>query len=66
MNIIELAQKRDEIMAAQDIYCPLCGQRQFSPFDKLFTKYMDKCVDCTDMAEDIVAIGNQIFQIIEG
>ena len=64
-NIIEVAKEKDLIMASQSIYCPLCGEKQFSPFDKLFTKAYDKCVDCTD-ADELEELSTNIFTIIEG
>lgn len=63
MNIIETAKNRDEIMASQQIHCPRCGNKQFSPFDKLYTKAYDICVDCTE-PEELELKGNNIFAII--
>jgi len=63
-NIIEIAGKRDEIMKSQHIYCPVCGQKQFSPFDKLFSSLNDKCIDCSDDA-NIAKQSEHIFAIIE-
>jgi len=63
-NIIEVAKKRDEIMASQSIYCPICGEKQFSPFDKLYASLNDKCVSCTG-AEDVEKNSNPVFSLIE-
>ena len=64
MNIIDLADIAGEIMASQKIFCPECQQKQFSPFDKLFTKAYDKCVDCTPAGE-LDDLSENIFAIIE-
>ncbi len=65
MNIIETAEKRDEIMSAMNIYCPICEARQFAPFDKLYTTAFDKCVACTDDADELELNGENIFAILE-
>jgi len=63
-DIIEIAKKRDEIMTSQFIYCPECGEKQFSPFDKLYTSLNDKCVDCSD-EDEVFSHSNNIFEILE-
>ena len=62
-NIIEVAENRDQIMASQNIYCPICSQKQFAPFDKLYTKTYGKCVDCS-MPEEVEQNGENIFAIL--
>lgn len=65
MNIIEVAERRDEIMADQDVCCPICEVRQFSLFDKLFTRAYDECADCnSDVHEEYVRKGSNILEII--
>jgi len=64
MNILDLIDIRDEIVASQKIFCPVCHQKQFSPFDKLFTKAYDKCVDCTP-AQELDDLSGNIFSIVE-
>jgi len=63
MNIVIVAEKSKEIMAAQDIYCPVCQELQYAPFDKLYTKAHDKCVTCSSEQELERNSGN-IFAII--
>lgn len=64
-NIIEVAKNKKAIMADQNIYCPMCSQKQFAPFDKLYTKTYGECVDCTATPEDVGANSNNIFAIIK-
>lgn len=64
MNIIEVAKNRDEIMASYSVYCPLCGEKQFAPFDKLFVKAHERCIDCST-SEQIDTESENIFAIIE-
>ena len=63
-NIIEVAKNRDKIMASQSVHCPICGEKQFSPFDKLYTSLNDKCVHCTN-SEDVLKNSDNIFSLIE-
>ena len=63
MNIVEVAKKRDEIMASQEIYCPRCENKQYSPFDKLYTSMVERCVDCCD-SETVDKNMDKIFAII--
>ncbi len=65
MDIIEVTKNRKEIMAAQNIYCPVCGERQFSVFDKLYTKAYDKCYMCDkDPEDELIRKSENIFSII--
>jgi len=64
MNIVEVAKNCSEIMKSQSIYCPVCGEKQFSPLDKLFTKAYEKCIDCTP-SDDLEGMSENIFRIIE-
>jgi len=31
-----------------NVVCPKCGEKQFSPFDKLYVQEYNECVVCTD------------------
>lgn len=62
-NIFAVAEKRSKIMAAQNIYCPSCNGKQFSPFDKLFTKAYDICADCID-AKKLDKLSDNIFALL--
>ena len=64
MNIAIVAEKHKEIMAAQDIYCPVCSQLQYSPFDKLYTKAYERCVDCST-EQEVADKSDNIFAIID-
>jgi len=64
MNLVKTAQNRTKIMAAQDIHCPVCNARQFSPFDKLYVSAYGKCVDCSS-PQEVEKNGDNIFKIIE-
>ena len=49
MNIYDVAQNSDEIMASQNIYCPICGdkRRKFLFVDKGFPVW--RCLQCSHM-----------------
>jgi uncharacterized protein (DUF983 family) len=63
-NILDVAKNAKEIMGDLNIKCPTCGQKQYSPFDKLFTKAYDKCVDCTPVSE-LEEQSDNIFALVE-
>ena len=62
-GILEAANQAKVIMARQDVFCPVCHDRQYSPFDKLYTFAYEKCYMC-DEDEDEIKSGN-ISKIIE-
>ena len=62
-NIINVAENRDKIMASQTIYCPKCDEKQFAPFDKLFTMAYGRCLDCST-PKQVETDGENIFAII--
>ena len=64
-NIIEVAKNAKEIMASQAIHCHICGEKQFSPFDKLYAMAYNTCVDC-DTVDNVTERSVNIFTIIEG
>jgi hypothetical protein len=64
-RLLNVANDAKNVMAAQDINCPICGQHQFSPFDKLYTKAYGACVDCTPVDEYELK-GENILAILEG
>jgi len=64
MRIIEAAENRDEILSFEHtVRCPHCGEKQFSPFDKLYTYGYEKCVDCSS-PEELKRLGENIFAIL--
>jgi hypothetical protein len=63
IRLIEAAQKSKEIMARQDVFCPRCNQKQFSPFDKLYVFAYEMCYDCTP-DEHNIDYSDNIFEII--
>lgn len=65
MNIIEVAKNAKEIMASQNVYCHMCGEKQFSLFDKLYVSAYKICVMC-DSEENVTKRSENIFSIIEG
>jgi hypothetical protein len=65
MNLVDVTQRRDIIIARNNIYCPLCNQLQHSAFDKLYTVAFNKCVDCSTPVE-VLDNGDKIFTIIGG
>lgn len=65
MNIIEVAKQAKEIMKSQHIHCHICGEKQYSPFDKLYAMAYNTCVDC-DTVDNVLERSENIFRIIEG
>lgn len=61
-NIIEVVQKYKEIMSGPPVTCS-CGERWFSPFDKLYVTAYGKCTSCST-AEEIERLSENIFAII--
>lgn len=64
MNLIEVAKKRDDVMASPPITCS-CGEKWYSPFDKLYVTAYGKCTECSTDSE-IEGFSENIFKIIEG
>ncbi|HCU07266.1 MAG TPA: hypothetical protein DIC42_06820 [Holosporales bacterium] len=60
-KILDVIANKEKIMASQNIVCPSCGEKQFSPFDKLFTSSYGQCYMCEP--EDEIKSDN-IFAII--
>lgn len=64
-KIIEVAKNIKEILKAEHITnCPICSEKQWSPFDKLYTETYDKCIDCSNEVE-IEEKSKNIFKLIE-
>lgn len=61
-NIVEVAQNAKKIMSGAPVTCP-CGEKWFSPFDKLYVSAYGKCTKCSD-ADEIVELGTNIFNIV--
>ena len=53
MNIVDVAKKAKEIVIFDHkVFCGNCNDRQFSPFDKLYTEAYGMCYMCdTDEGE---------------
>lgn len=64
-KIIEAAENRDKILTFDcKIHCPLCGEKQYSGFAKLYTYAYGKCEDCSTV-EELKTLGDNIFAIVE-
>jgi len=64
-NILRVAKNYEEILKADnEVKCQVCGEKQWSPFDKLFAETYEKCVDCTD-ATDVERLGVNIFKLLD-
>lgn len=61
-NIVEVAKNYKQIMASQPITCT-CGEKWFSPFDKLYVSAYGKCTSCSS-SEEIEKLSENIFSII--
>lgn len=64
-NIIQVAENAKEIMRSQDVYCHICAEKQYAPFDKLYVSAYHTCVMCDSIA-NIEERQENIFRIIEG
>ena len=64
-NIVKVAQDKDKILKAKHLTkCSLCGQKQWSPFDKLYTETYEQCADCCS-AETVKENSVNIFKLLE-
>jgi len=51
-NIVEAAKRVDEIKKFDfEVHCPVCSDKQWSLFDKLYTFAYGKCVNCSTAEE---------------
>ncbi len=62
-NIVEVAEKSQSIMSGEPVTCS-CGEKWFSPFDKLFVSAYGKCTSCASDTE-VEELSENIFAIIE-
>ena len=62
-KIIEVAKNAKEIMSSPPITCS-CGEKWYSPFDKLYFAAYGKCTSCSSVDEALENSEN-IFAIIE-
>ena len=62
-NIVEVAKNYTKIIQASSVLCS-CGEKWFSPFDKLYVKAYGKCVSCSSVG-DLEKLSKNIFSIIE-
>lgn len=67
MSIIEAAERYKEICVhSYSVICPVCSQKQYSQYDKLFVVAYDECVNCNDdTSEEYLRKGTNILRIIE-
>ena len=62
-NIYEVAKNSKSIIGGVPVVCS-CGEKWFSPFDKLFVAAYGKCISCSS-GEEIEKLSGNIFAIIE-
>lgn len=64
-NIIDVAKNLKEIMTFEHkTNCPKCNEKQFSPFDKVYTESYGSCVDCSN-EEELEEKSKNIFNLLE-
>jgi len=63
-KIIEVAKNAQEILNGEPLTCA-CGDKWFSPFDKLYLATYGKCVSCTNDVDELTKNSENIFAIIE-
>lgn len=61
-KVIQVAADRGVIMSGPPIHCP-CGEKWYSPFDKLFVSAYDKCSTCCS-EEELESLSENIFAIL--
>lgn len=62
-KIVEVAQNCQSIIDGGPVICQ-CGEKWFSPFDKLFVSAYGKCVSCAP-PDEVDELSENIFAIIE-
>jgi len=63
-KIIEVANRKTEILSEQPPpYCS-CGEQWFSAFDKLYLATYGKCVSCTTNDYELTKNSENIFAIL--
>ena len=67
MNITEIAQQKDRILRPDyQVFCKTCGERFYSPFDKMFIEVNKDCIMCTKISSDeINRLSDNINKILE-
>lgn len=64
-KIIEVAKNAKEITkSSHEVFCPWCNEKQWSIFDKFYTKSYGSCVDCED-TEKLTKRSEDIFNLIK-
>jgi len=61
-KIVETAQNYKQIMSGPPVTCS-CGEKWFSPFDKLYVTAYGKCTSCST-TEEIEQLSENIFATI--
>ena len=62
-NLIYVLDNHKKIAKRQDVYCPKCGEKQFSVFDKLYTVAFGECYSCAPddiNSENILRIAEDV------
>jgi len=67
MDIIEIAKQKDNILRPDyQVFCGQCGERYYSPFDKMFIEVNKDCIICTKISSDeINRLSDNINKILE-
>lgn len=47
----------------QDVICPICHEKQFSPFDRIYVTVYEKCVTCTFDDDELKKNAQVIFDM---
>lgn len=63
-RIVEAAEQRDKILKYDFVVCcPICGERYYSAFDKLYTYAYGKGV-CCSTEEELNMLSDNIFMLL--
>jgi len=63
MSIYETAKNYEKVMASPPVICS-CGEKWFSPFDKLYVDAYGKCTSCSS-EDEINKLSGDILNIID-
>lgn len=67
MTITEVAKEKDKILRPDyQVFCKKCGERFYSPFDKMFILVQGDCVICNEEDDNLTyRLSENINKILE-
>lgn len=66
INIVELAENKNDYLKKNfSLQCPLCNEKWYSPFDRLYILAYDYCVECDERQSDPLEAERKQLNILE-